>query len=115
MIRRRLMNHLQEADLRPEEGQALEERLERGELSAEDRERLAKVIRATQAAQQLLQDSASPPRATPRVKSSTSGSWPKRRGAGIAASPESVLTPGLECVKPIFPNGIAHRELIIAC
>jgi len=66
VIRRRLMNHLQEADLRPEEGQALEERLERGELSAEDRERLAKVLRATQAAQQLLQDSASPPRATPR-------------------------------------------------
>lgn len=62
MIRRRLLNHLEEADLRPEEGQALEERLERGELSAKDRERLAKVIRATQAAQQLLQDSASPPR-----------------------------------------------------
>jgi hypothetical protein len=55
-----LLKRLQAVNLRPEDGQGLQERLERGDLSAADRQLLAKVVRATHASQQLLEDAIRP-------------------------------------------------------
>ena len=68
MIRRLLLKRLQEVKLRPEDGQGLQERLERGDLSAADRQMLAKVVRATQASQQLLAEAIRPAHTTPQRK-----------------------------------------------
>ena len=63
--RLKLLKHLQDVKLRPEEAQVLMQRLETDTCSAEDRDRLAQVIRATtQVSAQLLSPS---PLAEPRV------------------------------------------------
>jgi hypothetical protein len=63
-----LLKRLQEVNLSPEDGQGLQERLERGDWSAADRQMLAKVVRATQASQQLLEESIRPAQTTPQRK-----------------------------------------------
>jgi hypothetical protein len=63
--RLKLLKHLQDVPLRPEESQALMQRVATNTCSAEDRDLLAQVIRATtQVAAQLL-DPSPPP--DPRV------------------------------------------------
>lgn len=66
MLRRlTLLKRLQDVNLRPEEAQALMQRVETNTCSAEDRDLLAQVIRTTtQVAAQLLDPS---PQPAPRV------------------------------------------------
>ena len=68
MIRRLLLKRLQAGNLRPEDSPGLQERLERDDLSAAERQLLAKVVRATQASQQLLEDTIRPAHTTPQRK-----------------------------------------------
>jgi len=55
--RLKLPKHLQKVNLSPEAGLALVQRIETNSCSAEDRDILIKVIRATQASQQFLEAS----------------------------------------------------------
>ena len=65
----KLLKRLQEVNLSPGEAQVLMQRVETNTCSAEDRDRLAQVIRATtQVSDQLLAPSPLPEQATPERK-----------------------------------------------
>lgn len=63
--RLKLLKHLQDVPLRPEESQALMQRVDTNTCSAEDRDLLAQVIRATTQVTAQLLDPSPPP--DPRV------------------------------------------------
>ena len=66
VIRRHLIKRLQEVNLSLEDSQTLLECLEQGAVSADDRYVLAKVVRATHTAQELLNESIPSARTPPQ-------------------------------------------------
>ena len=78
MLRRlKLLKRLQEVHLSPEAGLALLQRVETNSDSAEDRDILIKVIRATQAAQQFVEVSPLPVQPSPERKAKRKRQWTK--------------------------------------
>ena len=78
MLRRlKLLKRLQEVHLSPEAGLALIQRVESDSESAEDRDLLIQVIRATQAAQQLVEASPLPGQPAPVRKAKRKRQWTK--------------------------------------
>ena len=66
--RLKLLKRLQAVNLSPEAGRALIQRVETNSCSAEDRDILIKVIRATQASQQCVEASPLPAQPSPERK-----------------------------------------------
>jgi hypothetical protein len=66
--RLKLLKRLQAVDLSPEAGLALIQRVKTNSCSAEDRDILIKVIRATQASQQFVEASPLPAQPSPERK-----------------------------------------------
>jgi hypothetical protein len=75
--RLKLLKRLQEVHLSPEAGLALIQRVETNSDSAEDRDILIKVMRATQAAQQFVEASPLPVQPSPERKAKRKRQWTK--------------------------------------
>jgi len=73
MLRRFLMNRLQEVNRNPQDGQVLRERLEHGDVRTDDRHVLATIVRATYASQERLQASRPSAHTTPQPKAHIGG------------------------------------------
>ena len=87
MIRRLLLKRLQEVKLRPEDGQGLQERLERGDLSAADRQMLAKVVRATKPPSSCWRKRSGLPTRRLSAKPRANGSSPRHLVGAMGVSP----------------------------
>ena len=75
--RLKLLKRLQAVNLSPEAGLALIQRVETNSCSAEDRDILSKVIRATQAFQQFVEASPLPGQSLPERKAKRKRQWTK--------------------------------------
>jgi hypothetical protein len=85
LARLKLLKRLQEVDLSPEEAWALVDRVQTHTSSAEDHERLARLIRATTAVTDQLRAEALPPELSPPRRLSPEGRAKRKRQLAKAA------------------------------
>jgi hypothetical protein len=93
MLRRFLMNRLQEVNRNPQDGQVLRERLEHGDVRTDDRHVLATIVRATYASQERLQASRPSAHTTPQPKATCTRALAQVRGSAICSIPQRARRP----------------------
>jgi len=93
MLRRPLMNRLQEVNRNPQDGQVLRERLEHGDVRTDDRYVVAKIVRAAYASQELLQASRPSAHTTPQPKAKCTRELAQARGSAACSIPQRARHP----------------------